>query len=152
MNISGSTSRYRILLALAIVSLSGCASFSQLDDGLNALVGKPLSTAVDTLGVPNGERVITGRHYVQWGRTSAGFMPMPTNSYTYGTANVGSSYGNYSATTLGTIYVPVSYNCTVTLTVDSNERISDWSYDGNLGGCAPYIERLKNYRKAAGSR
>ncbi|MCT9114719.1 hypothetical protein N6G02_01110 [Cupriavidus gilardii] len=117
---------------------------------MSALVGEPLDTAIQVLGMPSGEQTIAGRRYIQWGRSSSGFVPISNTTTSYGSFNTAYNFGTYSKTTTGTSYLPVSYNCTVTVAVDSGEHIRQTQYEGNLGGCEPYIKRLNAYRKARG--
>lgn len=131
-------------------ALTGCVTFGQFDKGMSALVGEELDTAIQVFGMPSGEQTVAGRRYVQWGRSSSGFVPITNTTTSYGTFNTAYNFGNYSKTTTGTSYLPVSYNCTVTVAVDSSDRIQRTQYEGNLGGCEPYIKRLNAFRKARG--
>ncbi|WP_186426354.1 hypothetical protein [Cupriavidus metallidurans] len=143
-----------LCVILAALPLGGCATWGQMDQGLNALSGRTLDDAINVFGMPSGEQQIAGRHYVQWGRSSSGFVPMSTPSQTYGNFNVSNgyrnAYGNYSSTTYNTTMVPVNYNCTITLELDRDAIIRRGSYQGNLGGCTPYIKSLNRYREQMG--
>lgn len=141
-----------LCVGLGALLLGGCATWGQFDKGMNALQGRPLDDAINVFGMPSGERTISGRRYIQWGRSSSGFVPVTTPSTTYGNVNVGRAYGNYSSTTYSTSYVPVNYNCSVTMEVDENDRIMRGQYEGNLGGCEGYIKRLNRFRKQIGAR
>lgn len=133
--------------AAVAATLTGCVTFGQMNQGLDALVGQPLDTAVNVLGYPSGERTIAGRHLVQWGRSAQGFMPVVNTAQTFGTVAANRGWGSYSGTTTSTSYVPVSYNCSITLQVDMTDRVSGYQYNGNIGGCGAYIKRLNRYRK-----
>lgn len=130
------------LLAVAATT-AGCATWGQFDEGLNALMNKPLSTAIEKLGYPSGERTIAGRRLVEWGRSQNTAMYMPTTTTTYGTVNTNRGFGTYSGTTTGGTFIPMNYNCTVILEVDQNDIVRRYQYEGNLGGCASYIDALK---------
>lgn len=136
-----------VAAVVAAATLTGCVTFGQMNQGLSLLVGQPLDTAVDVLGYPSGERTIAGRHLVQWGRSSQGFMPVTNTAQSFGTVAANGRWGTYSGTTTSTSYVPISYNCSITVQVDMTDRISGYQYNGNLGGCEPYIKRLNRYRK-----
>lgn len=139
-----------ICISAIAATLSGCATWGQFDTGLNTLIGKPVSLAVDVLGYPSGEREIVGMHLIQWGRSSQGFMPVSTPIQSYGTVATPRGFGSFSTTTMQTSMVPVSYNCSITLQVDANNIVTGYNYEGNLGGCRTYIQRLKKYRKQTG--
>ncbi len=68
----------------------------------------------------------------------------------FGTVNSSAGWGTFSGMTTQTSYVPVNYNCSITLQVDISNRISGYEYNGNIGGCGGYIRRLNRYRKANG--
>ena len=44
--------------------------------------------------------------------------------------------------------VPVNYNCLIKLVADSSGILRRWEYDGNLGGCSGYIERLNKFTES----
>jgi hypothetical protein len=136
-----------IIVTVVAVILSGCVTLDQFDRGLSALVGKPLTTATDVLGYPSGERNVAGMRLVQWGRSTSGYMPITTPVQTYGTVTTPSGYGLYNATSNQTTYVPFSYQCSVTLRVNSAGTVIGYSYDGGVSGCKTYIERLNRYSK-----
>jgi hypothetical protein len=138
-----------VSIALA-VALTGCATWGQFDAGLHTLVGQPLSTATDVLGYPTGEREIAGLHLVQWGRSSQGFVPITMPVHSYGTVSGPGGFGSFSSTSSQTSFVPVHYNCSITLRVDSTNVVTGYNYEGNLGGCGSYIKRLNQYRKLNG--
>lgn len=133
----------RTVTALSAIILAGCATWGQFDEGLDALLNMPLSTAIDRLGYPSGERTVAGRRLVEWGRSTNGAMYMPTTATTYGTVNTNRGFGSYSGTTTGGTFMPVNYNCNVTLEVDQDDIIRRYQYEGNLGGCERYIRALK---------
>ncbi|VVD95917.1 hypothetical protein PIN31009_01873 [Pandoraea iniqua] len=77
---------------------------------------------------------------------------MTSPSQTYGNFNIGNSYGNYSSTTYNTSYIPINLNCTITLELDSLAIVRRGAYNGNLGGCRPYIQSLNKYREQIGAQ
>lgn len=121
------------------LTLSGCATFGQMEDGLNGLVGQPLDAAVARIGFPSSERNVAGMRIVEWGRSNSAMIAMPTTATTTGYT----SSGPFSATTNSTTPVLLNYRCHIALQVDANNIITRYQYEGNLGGCAPYIRALK---------
>lgn len=143
---------YKRLVAVLCILLCGCATWGQFEDGLRTLKGRNIDDAINVLGMPSGERTVAGKRYIQWGRSSSEFMPITSPSTTYGTVSTNKSFGTYSATTYTTSYIPVDYSCSVTMQIDSNDTIVRIEYEGNLGGCEPYINNLNQFRKQVGAR
>lgn len=125
------------------LALTGCVTWSQFDDGLNALVGQPINAAIAKIGYPNTEQIIAGQKVYRWGTSSQGLISMPSQTTTIGSVGTGLGYRPYTATTYGSTMVPVSYQCTLTIVADEQEVIRNYGYDGNLGGCERYINALK---------
>lgn len=136
-----------LAIVVAAVALSGCATFGQLEDGLNALVGRHEKEAFSALGYPNSKQEFSGDTVYYWGesRNSAVFMPQTATTTGY----VGRT--PVFGTTTSSQLVPVSYNCTIKLVVGEDKVIKDWEFSGNLAGCEPYIKRVKSYTKGGPS-
>lgn len=136
-----------LAIVVAAVALSGCATFGQLEDGLNALVGRHEKEAFSALGYPNSKQEFSGDTVYYWGesRNSAVFMPQTATTTGY----VGRT--PVFGTTTSSQLVPVSYNCTIKLVVGEGKVIKDWEFSGNLAGCEPYIKRVKSYTKGGPS-
>lgn len=143
--------RRAILCAAFAAQLSGCATWGQFDDGLRSLVGRPLDEAINVLGMPSSERTVAGRRYIQWSSWHSDVIPAISTSTTHGAVHNGRSAANYSATSLSTSYEPVDYACIITLEVDADNRVRRGQYEGNMGGCEPYIWRLKKFREPMAS-
>jgi len=121
----------RLLLSLvAAMVLTACA-YSTLDKGLPLLVGKPIDTAVNVLGLPN-QKMQNGSYSVYvWDNRFSSTIPL------YNTSTAGT-------TTTSTINdVPVEYHCQIKLQVDATNIIQRWEYFGNQGGCQNYANGLK---------
>jgi len=112
-----------------------------------ATMGRPVSEVVDALGMPSSERTIVGRHYLVWERSYSASLPVTTTAGTVGGFNTTRTTGTYSSTTLGSSYETVNYSCRLVFQVGDDERVAHVQYDGNLGGCQPYIDRLDKYRE-----
>lgn len=61
----------KIIAVASALILSGCVLPGQLKAGLDGLIGKPLSVAVDKLGLPTSENTVAGMHLVRWKVLSA---------------------------------------------------------------------------------
>ena len=126
-----------LCVILCVILLNGCVS-QNMTKGLNNLVGKHIRAAVERLGYPDAKREMLGDTIYLWGKSQNTVVPMSSVSTT--TGSIG-SYPMYGTTT-STNYVPVNYNCTIQIIVDSNEIIKSWSWSGNMGGCSSYATAL----------
>jgi hypothetical protein len=133
---------------MCAVVLPGCATFGQLETGLNSMIGQDLSIAVAKLGFPTSERTVAGMKLVEWGRSNNATFLMPTASTTNGYAQYGNRMANYSATTTSTTAVTMNFQCRIILQVDTSNTIRRYQYEGNIGGCASYIQALTPQRRA----
>jgi hypothetical protein len=127
---------------LALVA-AGCATFGQLETGLAALVGRNEREAFNALGYPNGKQEFGGDVVYVWGRSTSGTVFIPQTARTTGYVGTTPVYG----TTTTNQAIPVNYNCTIKIITGTDGVIRSWEYDGNLGGCRGYIERLNAYLK-----
>jgi len=127
------------LVPIAVVALSGCATFSDIDKGMAALVGQPISAAEARLGVASSEQQVGGKHVYVWGRDFNMSMPTTNTSSVNGTVN--GHYYRGTVTTTGS--QQVNYNCTLRFITDQSDRIISYDWQGNLGGCYGYGSALK---------
>jgi hypothetical protein len=128
--------------AMLLTAVAGCTTFSQLEDGLNALVGRSESEAFNAFGYPNGQQVFGADTVYVWGRSRNTTMFLPQTKTTTGYVGTTPVYG----TTTSTQAIPMNFNCTIKVIVNSG-IIKTWEYDGNMGGCESYIKRLNAYLK-----
>lgn len=131
------------LLACCVSALSGCATFGNMEEGLNALMGKPDKEAFSVLGYPNSKQEFGGDVVYVWGRSSSGTMYLPQTTTTTGYVGNTPVYG----TTTYNQPVAYNHNCTIKLAVGPDGLLKHWEYDGNIGGCTSYIKKLKAYAK-----
>lgn len=131
-----------IILTIVLASLvSGCATFAQMERGLGYLMGKNEQTAFNVLGYPNGKQQFGEDTVYYWSVSSSGALILPQSSTTYGTVGTTPVYG----TTTYNQVVPVNYNCQIKLISSKDGILKSWEYNGNIGGCKNYINRLDNY-------
>lgn len=130
-----------ILVLLLCLGLVGCATFGQMQRGLNALQGRNVQTAFDVLGYPSGKQEFGSDTVYYWQVNSSGTILLPQTSTTSGYVGMTPVYGS---TTYNQV-VPVNYNCLIKLITDEKGIIKTWEYNGNYGGCASYIKRLNQY-------
>lgn len=128
--------------------LTGCvATYGQFNEGLDSLVGQPLTVAIDAFGMPKGEKKIAGKRYVQWGRTEAGTIALENETKTYATYHSPMGGGHVVQKDKTTTVAPVTYTCSLILRVSSTSVIENYEYDGDYRGCDDYIYRLNRYRE-----
>lgn len=129
----------RYIIGAALLALSGCTTFSDIEAGLGALEGRRIESAFSALGYPD-DTIQVGRDtaYV-WGNRQSFNLAVPTSETAYGT--VGGR--TFSATTYGTSYQQVNYQCDIKVVANSSGMIKAWDYFGNVGGCSRYSTRLR---------
>lgn len=128
-------------IVVCSVLVVGCATFGDLEEGLNGLLGQPETEAFRALGYPTTKDTFGNDTVYVWGRSTSGTYYVPQ------TATTTSYVGNQPVYGTTTYSQPVSYNynCMIKIVVNNNKEIKDWEFDGNLGGCESYIGRLKKY-------
>lgn len=126
-------------IALAVVGFAGCATFSQMESGLDRLVGQPIQAAFDTIGYPSGKQRYGSDTVYYWSSSHQGGMVVPTVQSTSGYVGSTPVYG----TTTGSQYVPINAQCEIKIITNSSDMISKWEYNGNHAGCDAYTRRLK---------
>jgi hypothetical protein len=127
-----------------VLALGGCTTFSNMENGLNALMGQPIQNAFDHLGYPSGQMQVGQDTVYGWGRSFV--MSMPTSSTAQTTGYVGST--PYSANTNVTTWAPAQYSCDIKIIAGPDGRIKDWQFDGNMGGCEAYAKPLGKLAKS----
>lgn len=132
-----------IALAIAAAAVAGCATWGQMNDGLNGLLGKPIDAAIRKIGYPASEQAIAGRKLYRWGGSHQSSILVPTTTTTTGTIGLGRQMTPFSATTTGMNFEQYEDGCYITLEVDREDIITRYQYEGNLDGCAPFIRALK---------
>ena len=121
------------LIAVTFVFVAtSCATFDNIEAGLNSLVGRDITDAINVLGYPDGEREVVGKKVYTWHTSQFGSYSLPRTSYD--TGYVGSVPFSYTATTYTTqIY---HYQCNIDLIVEDGWQIISWQLAGNVGGCS----------------
>jgi hypothetical protein len=132
-----------IIIFVSMCCLSGCATFGQMEKGLNALLGKNIQTAFNVLGYPNGKQVFGNDTVYFWQVNHGGSLILPQLNTTYGTIGTTPVYGTSTSTQI----VPIHYNCLIKIITDQYDIIKRWEYRGNIAGCEGYINRLNSYYK-----
>ena len=136
--------KFFVLISLAI--LASCTTFEDIDSGLNRLKGQHIDSLIAIIGLPEGTQNIAGRKIYIWNTSQNVTTTTPVTTYNYGTASAygtgGYGYGTYNGTSTSYVPTTVNYNCTIKIIVDRNERIVGHEFDGNIGGCMRYSERI----------
>ncbi len=128
-----------LIAVTAVLSVGGCSTFSNMETGLNTLIGQPLDAAIARIGYPSGQMQVGNDTVYAWGRQFS--MNMPRYNQATTTGRVGGT--GFSATTGYTSYDNVTYECNVKIITDERGIIKTWEFDGNIGGCDAYSKRLK---------
>ena len=125
-------------VAITTLSLGGCVS-QHMNDGLQSLIGQDIHAVVARLGYPDGQRVMLGDKIYIWSSNHKVALPLTTMNTTTGSVGNVPVYG----TTTNTTFVPMSFNCTIQIATDANDRIKSYQWSGNLEGCRPYANALR---------
>ncbi|WP_157668145.1 hypothetical protein [Croceicoccus marinus] len=128
----------------AALLLGGCTTFSNMENGLNVLMGQPIQVAFDNLGYPSGQMKVGDDTVYGWGRNFTMNMPTTSTAQTFGT--VGTT--PYSGTTTATSWTPTQYSCDVKIIAGPDGIIKDWQYNGNMGGCEAFAKPLGRLAKS----
>lgn len=123
----------RILIAVGIILLGGCAPFAPLEKGLTNLQGKHISEAISVIGShPEKRDCDCGKMYI-WStdRNTASVIQVPASAP--------------GGMIFLPIPIPVHYECHIEILTDNFGYIDDWRFNGNVGGCTPWIKRFKEY-------
>jgi hypothetical protein len=129
--------------ALLSIMLSGCATFGQMEEGLQALMGKSEQIAFSVLGYPSNKQEFSGDIVYIWYLNQSGIIAMPQTATTTGYIGTTPVYGS----TTYMQQIPVNYSCTIKLIASGDGMLKKWEYNGNIGGCTPYINRLKDFSR-----
>ncbi len=130
---------------LLTCALTGCASMvsKNISSGLEYFIGRPIDSAVQVRGYPDGKREILGHTLYIWSSNHSATLAVPTMSTTTGVAGSIPVYG----TTTSVMPIYGSFYCTITLAVDAKDTIVNWQWTGNLGGCEQYAKILKGLKR-----
>lgn len=120
----------KALFGMALSALvAGCSTFDDIDEGIDVMRGKPIDNLITVLGFPDGEQTVAGRRFVTWStsRNVSGITSVP--NFTGGPMT----------------FAPTSntYQCTIKVEVDDQNRIMGHDLDGNIGGCEGYSKAIR---------
>lgn len=83
-----------VLILLSCLWFSGCATFGQMQRGLNALRGQDVQTAFDILGYPSGKQEFGSDTVYSWQVDSSGAILLPQTSTISGSVGMTPVYGS----------------------------------------------------------
>jgi len=108
------------VFAASLTSLTGCGRtpFPVLEAQLDAMKGQAAPGIISKLGAPNETTIIAGEKAYIWSSKDESIL-------------AGDAIG---------------FRCSVRVFVDKADKIMHYDFDGNVGGCARYAQRLdENY-------
>lgn len=126
-------------LVIAALSVGGCVS-QHMNDGLQGLMGQDINAAVARLRYPDGQRTMLGDTIYIWSSNHKAALPLTTMNATTGSVGNVPIYG----TTTNTTFVPMEFSCTIQIATDGKGRIKSYQWSGNLEGCRPYADALRD--------
>ena len=129
----------RVLLAAALVMvLVGCGS-SRLSNELKPYLGRDVHELMAHLGNPTGQRESTGDRVLVWSSDSDGVLA--ATPFTPG-AGGGSGVSYAGSATPGGV-IPVKFECTLEVTVDAQNAVRHYEFEGSDAGCSHYRRMLR---------
>jgi hypothetical protein len=134
----------RMIAAVAVLSLSACAT-TQIETGMNALMGQPVERLFSYIGYPNAETTVAGHRLMIYNNNQNVTVPTTSTSYTTGNVSSYGGYATYSGTTTYQSSQAYNWTCELRVEIDHNNIVRSWSVYGNQGGC----QRYTNVAKAA---
>lgn len=128
-----------------LIALAGCSTTEDLQAGLGELKGKPYQAAFAKLGFPDSEKTIAGHKVYGWSTQNSGSYSVPQFNTATSYVNGQAIYTNYQTSK----QVSYDYYCTVEVIVDASGIIAHTKFDGNIGGCETFAQRVKPAKKKA---
>lgn len=125
------------VIAIASLTLTGCMT-ARMNDGLNTMLGKPISYAVGRLGYPDGQREMMGDTLYVWSTNHQAVLPVYNASSTTGTVGGTPFYGTTSSMGL----MRAQAYCTIQIAVTPQGLIKTYQWNGNPIGCRGYASAL----------
>tara|TARA_B100001057_G_scaffold401990_1_gene413684 strand:+ start:19 stop:822 length:804 start_codon:yes stop_codon:yes gene_type:complete len=131
---------------LLSITLSGCYTAAKMQALTDKHVYQHVDSLVAAVGMPSEEKVIAGRRMLTWYVSTGGVMPITTPSSSTGTVYGYGGVTHVTITSSTTTYVPFNFNCKLDAHVTDGYIIKQIYWDGNIGGCEIFYNRLKKYK------
>jgi len=127
-------------MCCVLLSASACVSSTgaPATQGLATLQGQPLARATSLLGEPTGEIRIGGRHTVYWQKSYAEHYAAPSVIRTVS----GNSDQRASEETESLKLKTRNHTCTVKLSLDKDQIISNAVMDGDPAACNTLVKPI----------
>jgi hypothetical protein len=130
--------RVLMILIFALAPLMGCVH-RDMRDGVRAMKGEDFKYITSLLGPPSdlvdhrdGERTVA------WSNVENLTLTVPETTSSYGTV-AGHDFSIYTTYSTTEHY---QYDCTITARVNKEGKITKSTYQGDIGGCSKYRNRL----------
>lgn len=120
-----------IILTIALISLSGCATVQNYENNLKSWNGYPEASLISSWGIPNREYLAGDTKFIEYNHTRTMYIPGTNPSYQT------SIYGNtvYTVPYGGSSGYTVRLYCNTTFII-KNGVITGYRFDGN--SCRAY--------------
>lgn len=128
-------------LAILLVLLFTACGYNTNKDYLETFQYGHIDNVVDCIGLPDAEQTIMGKKVYIWSTNFNQSFPITTYGQT--TTNIG-----INAYTSNTSVISQNLSCKLKIIVNSKDIITDYEWDGNIGGCRKYDEPLYKCVKA----
>lgn len=131
-----------IIYLMGLLLIFGCANTSKFNERLVSMVGKNENNLFNILGYPDKRMVIDNNTIVYiWENNESGYKTKHRNNIVDGYV------GDIPVSLYETkeYVVPYSYNCELKFVV-RNGIVITWEWEGNMGACKKYINRVNGYK------
>lgn len=129
-----------MLVGMAMIAcsiLQGCAT-TKIQNGMNALLGKPADQLFQYIGYPDSETRVAGRRLLIYRNSGTIYVPQTKTAKTQGTVYGTGGTATYSGTTSYQGSQAINLECELKVEVNDDNLIQSWSLYGNEGGCQRY--------------
>ncbi len=122
--------RHSLIGLVMAMGVTGCSTFSDIDEGMTVMRGKPVNDLIGVLGFPDAEQEVAGRRFVVWSTSRNVSTVTAVPNFTGGPIT----------------YAPTNntYACTIKVELDEQDRILGHEFQGNIGGCERYAKAIRN--------
>jgi len=125
----------RALALLGLLAVTGCVTTADQAPTVGNYRGQPSAPIVARLGPPEAQEATATAAVYRW-QTSILQESVPV------TRTVVSYATNIPSTSDVTTFQPRRQYCSLTMTVDTAGRVTDFTRDGSLQACAPLLDKL----------
>lgn len=120
----------KLVIAVAALAISGCATTAKYEAVLNSWLGSHAQDLVNSWGYPDGSfKAPNGNEVYVYARGAN--VTMPSQYHTTGTVNSLGGYSTFNATTTQSGGQTLNFWCKTYIEMNQSKRIVNWRWEGN---------------------